>query len=354
MVYDSFFSNLHDGWWGGAIYTTSSTGALYVDSTTFLKCSVSVWGAYSYGGAIYHEGEDFGVSMSCFRETGSDDYATAIHISSARGAKGMVLASCVKCYNMEENPDATIHDEDGAGCEIVQCNFSECRLVPDAYDGNGVVFLCEGQTGTLTFMWSTVLYCVGSTAIHSYSLYQGQIIQCNFYGNRVQTSKEMWAVFYGEKVGMIVTECIFCNNSNIFILESSKSRVFFTVIDCIFDRTISSSAIYSGNSGNLFNTLTASLDGFYAWMPDCPTSSPTISASPAKTQTIAEVRSASPVPSATETETQSPIPSQSPQETVSASQSWYCEVYADLRTRVAVLCPFCLEVAHITRKNRSY
>jgi hypothetical protein len=106
-------------------------------------------------------------------------------------------------------------------------------------------------------------------------------------------------------------------------------------------------AIFSETHDNLFDTVTASVRLTYTYFTYCPTGSPSQSRIPAASNTppqSAVQPSQSPLPATTTQETLTPLPSDTAIETVSASRTWFCDVYEALMTSFTSSTPFCLEI----------
>jgi hypothetical protein len=260
------------------------------------------------------------------------------------------MSSFVGCYNTHTITDATIRVEAGGFCYLEDDNFTACRLEHDASHGGGVIILVGGSAGTLYFYDCTVLNNIGTTGIQSsWTTAQPLIDKCNFYGNRFDSSRpDNSVLFYAVHAGMKITNCIFYDNTALFCIISSFGTLF-TLGNCVFSDSVPYATIFSGNYATIENSVTASYPQVHMWTEKCPTSSPTVTRSPAKTLSPAQTYagpSPTPLASPVETLAQTPLSSVSPIETPSPTQSWYCEVYDGVTSRVTVLCPFCVEVTN--------
>jgi hypothetical protein len=350
----SFFYHTHADD-GGAIYFSASKYDLLVAQTTFLECYVTTLITNSHGGAIFHDGQGLTLSFCCFRSTMSDDWSTAVHFEGRTGARRFTDCAFVACTNppTDTGTMATITDEDGSASEYHRLNFTACHLVPTPAWGDGFVLYFGGSSGSLLFSYAAVVNCSGSTGIKcSLTGTRPRIEFCNFYDN-MRGQGEAWGVLYGDKVGFEVFSCIFRASGPEFNLDSAKSSLGFSVVQCVFSGRISTSSFYSETTDNVFNSMTASFWITHFESHYCPTDipscsqSPTASSSPFPSGTGAQTAahpSDSPIPTPTETVSDTPVETASNSPSPTISQTSYCDIFEGATSRLISYSVFCVQV----------
>jgi hypothetical protein len=283
---------------GGAIYCYFS-GELSVLDTTFLKCSASGGNLLvdAYGGGLCNDGTGLNVERCCFHETKSETWGSAISYTKPATTVRVSYVSFHACYGIG-GCSGTIDDQQGATSSFPNLTFTFCSLNPSASDDNsdGVAILCRAGDAQFTLSYSVVLNCIGSTGIDTKSNNRPEIRYCNFYHNRFTDGTTTWALFYAEKSGLIVTSCIFNNNSNIFLHTPSflGTKIVFTVTWCVFSGSISTTAgYYSYTANNYAGIVTASHPLTFTWLTYSPTASPTRSRSKSPSPTRSRSQSSS-------------------------------------------------------------
>jgi hypothetical protein len=344
-----FFHDLSTNY-GGGIYFKASEGDLAVHTTTFLNTNTEqTWPYCGYGGAIAHDGDSLAITLSCFRNTSSDGYGTAIHFSSGNGFKQIASTSFYECFNSDSDAEGTISDDNTGETGYSYNNFTECRLNTDSeLWGDGACLYSDGTTGIILFTYCTVVNCVGENAICTYVKTPPEIHFCNFYWNAVTD----WPFLYAQTCGMDVEYCIFNGPGTIAQLHSSSAQGY-RFDYCVFSGAGPDAAVISSQAGNQVYSVTASRYITHSHTFYCPTASPTRSQSPTRTGSFvatgtkaatAIVPTESPLPSETDSVTETPMATVSHSPTATVSQTWYCDVYSGLTAHLTADNVFCVEV----------
>jgi hypothetical protein len=356
-VTDSFFANT-TGVEGGALLFFS-TAPVSVSSTTFLGCIASALFS-AFGGALDIQSPQIQVSTCCFRETGCDNWGTAVEVwqLAADSRSSFSQANFVACFNTYPRASATINI-DSTGVNVYQnLNFTQCRLSVLSDGGLGVVLRFSKTAGSLRVYECTVLSCSGVTGIHSFLPSHPQIQYCNFYLNTLTSGQVPPAVLYGETSGMSVSNCIFYGNTAELRIEApgNLSALLFSVSGCVFSGDFPVRSIIAVDISNLARTHTNSiaLPHFHTYY--CPTASParsrTVFPTPTRAQTAIQP-SMTPGPSSTPAMSRSPTESIAASETPTISQTWYCEIYTNAESQLMVSPVFCVSIASSLFVNMS-
>jgi hypothetical protein len=303
-----------------------------------------------------HNSLNLDIGNCCFRETSSDTYGTAIHFDSDGTSQEIHASTFYGCYSSEPATHGTISDKKGGQVRCLALNFTDCR--PDTRYGTDRGFFLsatDAGAGELTFDLCTVLNCAGSSGFHSFLKTRPVVEYSNFYGNSVAGTL---ALLYANTVGMDVHDCIFNGPGQLLGYDlapaylSAEQR--FSLVKCVFSGSVPTlPGDFYTELGNVGETVTASFVIPHFATFYCPTASPTRSrwpipsrspaATPTKAQTAAQP-SESPKPTKTEIVSQTPTPTVSFSPTPTISQTWFCDIYENLDSRVISYSVFCVEI----------
>jgi hypothetical protein len=179
------------------------------------------------------------------------------------------------------------------------------------------------------------------------------IFFCNFYGNTVSSTG---GILYGENVGMEVQTCIFNGNGPTIGMKSAPKAAAdkFSLSLCVFSGpipTVTGGLVTSPD--NYYNSVTASFNMQHLTTYYCPTASPTCSRSPTRSRSLAATPtkaqtanqpSDSPRPTDTNSVSETPTSTISFSPTPTISETWHCELYEQVNSRLISYSVFCVDI----------
>jgi len=211
---------------GGAIYLSSTTGAVFVTLSLFEKCF-----ATDQYGAVFYNVKDSDVvfdktcSYYCYSSNGYEKYGQfGYGYVSSNQVNAFQFMSITLCSPFTSS-SITFRFFGGNQVSLYS-NSSQNKV----YAHSGLDFT-EGNT--IQFLYSTISnnFAAGWTACMFYSI-KGKVDKCNFCNNNSPDSRAVILINSG--VDITISNSVFLNNlNNLFDIRSN--RIYFGLINCTID-----------------------------------------------------------------------------------------------------------------------
>jgi hypothetical protein len=282
LVTECWFRDVSDSGNGGAIYMWHY-GNFRVQSSLFQRCSSG-----RDGGAVWADTNWVDILSSCVTECLSAGDGSVLCCDPDNGNSDCYDDSFLGTVS---KASGSVFGTDKVNLQFARVNFTAC----EAFTRGSAI---ATRDPTLTFNASHLILLAlrGSTPIDSHCGSVLAVSQCNFYENLMS---EGGAVLWGDSHGLSLSECIFRNNAGNRLIgmtntPSASNRFAFT--NCVFDADYPSNAdLASIGPGCHSNSETVSHEIYgVVGFGECPTNSPTATASHTPTETASHTPSGTP------------------------------------------------------------